>query len=365
MLPTDSFVTAAFFTCAVILAAVGLYWRKLSTGQNRSELEKMSVEQELNRNLLDELHDTSKSADDQLAGLVSIRPSSIVRKNAFARKARRKSREQAPAHCWALEASDGDLSAARPDFDLVTEHEKGEAPLKRKNAFERRASRDQARRTPREQAPTYQASAPASTEADDLSVPSSYAPPPWGAVPVTPFSLDVIEDGVVLETLDVSSCSHYVLGRHPSSADLVVPHPSVSRDHAVIQHRDTGEILFFDLGSTHGSTVDEEAVPVKTYIALRVGAMIRLGQSSCQLCLMREATPLRKKAQKIAWMRSYDATSGRNGGSSLYGGSSPSDLRSEAAADASGQAAAREAALETDIQRIREDRYSDDQLLAT
>lgn len=50
----------------------------------------------------------------------------------------------------------------------------------------------------------------------ELPAASSYAPPPLGAMPVTPFSL---EDGVVLETLGVSSRSQYVLGSHPSSTE--------------------------------------------------------------------------------------------------------------------------------------------------
>ena len=99
-----------------------------------------------------------------------------------------------------------------------------------------------------------------------------------------------------METLDVSKRSYYILGRHPSTADLVVPHPSVSRQHAVLQHRDTGEIFLYDLGSTHGSTVNKKMCSSRTYIALRIGAMIRLGQSSRTLCLMGSEDPTRESA---------------------------------------------------------------------
>jgi hypothetical protein len=137
---------------------------------------------------------------------------------------------------------------------------------------------------------------PAPTTAMDsaaAALPSalSYTPPPWSAPPSSTFTLEAIKDGLVVEALDVSARPYYVIGRHPSTADLVVAHPSVSRQHAVLQFRDTGEAFLFDLGSTHGTTINKQAVPARTYVAVRVGAMIRLGQSSRTLCLMGDANP--------------------------------------------------------------------------
>ena len=137
---------------------------------------------------------------------------------------------------------------------------------------------------------------PAPTTAIDsaaAALPSalSYTPPPWSAPPSSTFTLEAIKDGLVVEALDVSARPYYVIGRHPSTADLVVAHPSVSRQHAVLQFRDTGEAFLFDLGSTHGTTINKQAVPARTYVAVRVGAMIRLGQSSRTLCLMGDANP--------------------------------------------------------------------------
>ena len=91
--------------------------------------------------------------------------------------------------------------------------------------------------------------------------PTPYVPPPWSAVPGVPYSLEVVREGAVIESIDISTKAHYVVGRDPSSADIVLPHPSVSRQHAIIQHRDTGEVYLFDNGSTHGSKLNRKPVP--------------------------------------------------------------------------------------------------------
>ena len=154
-------------------------------------------------------------------------------------------------------------------------------------------------------APPPAEASPAPTTAIDsaaAALPSalSYTPPSWSAPPSSTFTLEAIKDGLVVEALDVSARPFYVIGRHPSTADLVVAHPSVSRQHAVLQFRDTGEAFLFDLASTHGTTINKQAVPARTYVAVRVGAMIRLGQSSRSLCLMGNANPARESETDAA-----------------------------------------------------------------
>ena len=119
----------------------------------------------------------------------------------------------------------------------------------------------------------------------------SYQPPVWSAAPKSSFSFEVVKDGVPLEALDLSQRPHYVLGRHSSTADLVLAHPSVSRQHAVIQHRDTGEIYVMDLGSTHGTFMNKKRLEPHAYVPLRIGATVKLGQSTRSLVLMGEADP--------------------------------------------------------------------------
>ena len=89
--------------------------------------------------------------------------------------------------------------------------------------------------------------------------------PSWAAEPAGTFSLEVIKDGCVLETIDVSARSHYILGRHASTADVVISHPSVSRQHAVLQHSHTGEVFLMDLDSTHGTSINKKSLTPRTH----------------------------------------------------------------------------------------------------
>ena len=123
--------------------------------------------------------------------------------------------------------------------------------------------------------------------------PPGYKLPSWSSLPASSFSLEVIKDGVVLETLDVSSRAHYVIGRHPSTADLVVPHPSVSRQHVVLQHGGPGEVYLYDLGSTHGSFMNKKAIPPRVYVALRPGAQRRFCLAQLALELPRPTSQRR------------------------------------------------------------------------
>ena len=158
-------------------------------------------------------------------------------------------------------------------------------------------------------APAAAAPAAAAPEPPAKPPPAAYQPPAWAVPPSSPFFLEVIKEGVVVEKVEISERDHYVIGRHPSTAQIVVAHPSVSRQHAVIQHRDNGEVYFYDLGSTHGSTVNRKVAPARAYVALRVGAQLRLGGSSRTLCLMGPDDPTREdpEAQKEAAERRAEA----------------------------------------------------------
>ena len=118
-----------------------------------------------------------------------------------------------------------------------------------------------------------------------------YNPPDWSAVPKSSYAFEVVKDGVVQQTLDLSSKAHFVLGRHSSTADLVIEHPSVSRQHAVLQHRDSGEVYLMDLGSTHGTFLNKKKLEPQMYVPLRIGSTVKLGASSRALVLMGDAEP--------------------------------------------------------------------------
>ncbi|CAM0914152.1 unnamed protein product [Alopecurus aequalis] len=106
-----------------------------------------------------------------------------------------------------------------------------------------------------------------------------YAIPDWSAAPSHPFFLEVIKSGQSFEKLDVSKKGAYMFGRI-DLCDFVLEHPSISRFHAVLQFRNDGEVFLYDLGSTHGSSINKTQIKKKIYTKIHVGDIIRFGQSS-------------------------------------------------------------------------------------
>ncbi|EDO32995.1 predicted protein [Nematostella vectensis] len=99
------------------------------------------------------------------------------------------------------------------------------------------------------------------------------------------YSLELLKNGCIISTLDLTSKPYYLFGRLPN-CDVVMEHPSVSRYHAIIQYKagqtsksDQGFYLY-DLGSTHGTMVNKVPIDPKKYYRLRVGYVIKFGGSS-------------------------------------------------------------------------------------
>lgn len=120
--------------------------------------------------------------------------------------------------------------------------------------------------------------------------PLKYSEPPWGGkAPDTSYSLEILKNGTIVDTVPLTQRSFYVVGRLPV-CDVSLEHPSISRYHAVIQYRsrpeegepaaeDTG-FYIHDLGSTHGTVVNKNKIPPQTYIRLRVGHVLKFGGST-------------------------------------------------------------------------------------
>ncbi|KAM4724051.1 kanadaptin [Anableps anableps] len=120
--------------------------------------------------------------------------------------------------------------------------------------------------------------------------PLPYTEPPWGGPPPeSPYALEILKNGTIVDTVPLTHRSYFVVGRLPV-CDVSLEHPSISRYHAVIQYRgQTGEegcvgeergFYVHDLGSTHGTVVNKNRIPPKTYIRLRVGHVLKFGGST-------------------------------------------------------------------------------------
>ncbi|KAG5857956.1 hypothetical protein ANANG_G00024950 [Anguilla anguilla] len=119
--------------------------------------------------------------------------------------------------------------------------------------------------------------------------PLPYSEPPWGGISEIPYSLEILKNGTIVDTVPLTQRSYFVIGRLPL-CDVSLEHPSISRYHTVLQYRQfpgeeavVGEeagFYAFDLGSTHGTFVNKNKIPPKTYIRLRVGHVLKFGGST-------------------------------------------------------------------------------------
>lgn len=112
-----------------------------------------------------------------------------------------------------------------------------------------------------------------------------YKVPPWSGIPEDPYSLEVLKNGCIISTVNLTDKPFHVFGRLPN-CDVILQHPSASRYHAVIQYKasDTTTsakgLYIYDFGSTHGTFVNKTAIEPKRYYRVRVGYVIKFGGSS-------------------------------------------------------------------------------------
>lgn len=72
----------------------------------------------------------------------------------------------------------------------------------------------------------------------------------------------------------------YLFGRAPI-CDIVLDHPSISRQHAVIQYKKNGDAFLYDLGSTHGTFVGKNRLKSNQYYPIVQGNnLLKFGNSS-------------------------------------------------------------------------------------
>ncbi|KAF7824972.1 kanadaptin [Senna tora] len=131
---------------------------------------------------------------------------------------------------------------------------------------------------------------PESSSPDDVSAKPStpkqpqsagvpYKIPAWSGAPCHQFYLEVIKNGSIIDQFNVYEKGAYMFGRL-DLCDFILEHPTISRFHAVIQFKRSGNAYIYDLGSTHGTFLNKNQVEKNTYIDLHVGDVIRFGRSS-------------------------------------------------------------------------------------
>ncbi|KAG6607084.1 Kanadaptin, partial [Cucurbita argyrosperma subsp. sororia] len=117
----------------------------------------------------------------------------------------------------------------------------------------------------------------ASKQPQSVAVP--YTIPSWSGAPSHRFYLEVLKDGCIIDQFDVYEKGAYMFGR-VDLCDFVLEHPTISRFHAVLQFRSSGDAYLYDLGSTHGTFINKNQVKKRIFVDLHVGDVIRFGHSS-------------------------------------------------------------------------------------
>ncbi len=84
--------------------------------------------------------------------------------------------------------------------------------------------------------------------------------------------MEVMKNGQIIETRDLSGKSHYTFGRSPG-CDFLLEHPSASRLHAMVQFRGSDDAAFlYDAGSAHGTFLNKKQVPAHAHHPIRYAA---------------------------------------------------------------------------------------------
>ncbi|KAF5330265.1 hypothetical protein D9758_014444 [Tetrapyrgos nigripes] len=127
-----------------------------------------------------------------------------------------------------------------------------------------------------------------------------YNEPPEARKPSVGWRLYVFKGDEQVELLHIQRQSAYLFGRDRLVADIVVEHPSCSKQHAVIQYRfvpvkdeygvSKGDVKPFiiDLESTNGTHVNGETIPTSRYYELHLKDVIKFGQSTKEYILLHD-----------------------------------------------------------------------------
>lgn len=137
-------------------------------------------------------------------------------------------------------------------------------------------------------------------QADGSSITLKYHEPAEArkASPRDHWKLFVFKGGDIVDTIDLSLRSCWLIGREMAVVDLPAEHPSISKQHAVIQFRYTekrnefgdkiGKVkpYLIDLESANGTILNDDKIPDSRYLELRDKDMIQLGQSTREYVVM-------------------------------------------------------------------------------
>lgn len=137
-------------------------------------------------------------------------------------------------------------------------------------------------------------------QADGTTIALKYHEPPEARKPPAKddWKLFVFKGADILETIDLGNRSCWLVGREVAVVDLPAEHPSISKQHAVLQWRNiekkneygdkVGRVrpYLIDLESANGTSLNKKKVPTSRYLELRDKDMLQFGHSTREYVLM-------------------------------------------------------------------------------
>ncbi|TQV92236.1 hypothetical protein V2A60_004521 [Cordyceps javanica] len=138
------------------------------------------------------------------------------------------------------------------------------------------------------------------TQADGSTVTLKYHEPAEARKPPPrdQWKLYVFKGPDIVDTVDLSARSCWLIGREMAVVDLAAEHPSISKQHAVIQFRYTerrnefgdkiGKVkpYLIDLESANGTMLNNGKIQDSRYLELRDKDMVQFGQSTREYVVM-------------------------------------------------------------------------------
>ncbi|XP_033115928.1 kanadaptin-like [Anneissia japonica] len=115
--------------------------------------------------------------------------------------------------------------------------------------------------------------------------PPPYREPAWSGIPEDEYYLEVLKGGTICAKIGLNDHPFHLFGRLETN-HVQLDHPSLSRYHAVLQYRSVGDnnhdpgFYLYDLGSTHGTTLNKNKIEPKVYCRVQAGHMFKLAGST-------------------------------------------------------------------------------------
>ncbi|OAF67467.1 Pre-mRNA leakage protein 1 [Intoshia linei] len=128
-----------------------------------------------------------------------------------------------------------------------------------------------------------------------------YNEPSDAMKPIDRWRIYPFKEKDALQVLYIHRQSTYLIGKEKRVTDIILRHPSISKQHAAIQYRQINDDeedyynndihvipYIIDLNSTNGTFVNDEKIEPQRYVELKSGDVLKFGFSSREYVIMKE-----------------------------------------------------------------------------